>query len=63
MVRSRHDAFGGGIIGAAIGYAAARSVDPGYDQVVMLLGIAAACYVAFVPRVWSFVRDRLAARG
>jgi hypothetical protein len=67
MARFRHDAFGSGIIGAAVGYAAARSVDPGYDQAAMLLGIAAACYVAFVPQVWpqvwSFLRDRLAPHG
>ena len=29
----------------------------------MLLGIAAACCLAFGPEVWSFLRGRLAARG
>ena len=65
MVRFRHGAFGGGVIGAAVGYAAARSIDAQHDQAVMLLGVAVACWLAFGPaiRIRSFVRDRLAARG
>ena len=65
MVRFRHGAFGGGVIGAAVGYAAARSIDAQYDQVVMLMGVAVGCWFAFGPgiRIRSFVRDRLAARG
>ena len=54
MVRLRHGAGGGTLIGAAIGYVAARSLDPRYDQGAMLLGITAP---------WSFLRGRLAARG
>jgi hypothetical protein len=63
MARLRHGASGGAVLGAAVGYAAARSVDPRYDQAVMLLGVAVACCVAFGPEAWSFVRDRLAGRG
>src|SRR3954465_13362621 len=63
MVRSRHGGGGGTLIGAAIGYVAARSLDPRYDQGAMVLGIAAACCLAFGPEVWSFLRGRLAARG
>ena len=46
MVRSRHGG-GGTLIGAAIGYVAARSLDPRYDQGAVLLGISVAC-----PVVW-----------
>ena len=63
MVRSRRGADGGTLIGAAVGYVAARSLDPRYDQGAVLLGIAAACCLAFGPEVWSFLRGRLAARG
>jgi hypothetical protein len=62
MVRSRHGAGGGTLIGAAIGYVAARSLDPRYDQGAVLLGIAAVCCLAFGPEVWSFLRGRLAGR-
>ena len=63
MVRSRRGAGGGTLIGAALGYVAARSLDPRYDQAAMLLGIAVACCLAFGPEAWSFVRGRLAGRG
>jgi uncharacterized membrane protein (Fun14 family) len=63
MVRFRYGAGSGAVIGAAVGYAVARSVDPQYDQAVMLLGVMTACCFAFGPEVWSFVRDRLAACG
>ena len=63
MARLRHGAGGGTLVGAALGYVAARSIDPRYDQGAMLLGIAAACCLAFGPEVWSFLRDRLVARG
>jgi hypothetical protein len=63
MVHFGHRASSGAVIGAAVGYAAARSVDPQYDQGVMLLAIAVACYVAFGPAIRSFVRDRFAAHG
>jgi len=63
MVRSRYGAGGGRLVGAAIGYVAARSLDPRYDQRAVLLGIAAACCLAFGPEVWSFLRGKLAARG
>jgi hypothetical protein len=61
MVRLRHGG-GGTLIGAAIGYVAARSLDPRYDQGAVLLGIAAVCCLAFGPEVWSFLRGRLAGR-
>ena len=63
MARSRHGAGGATLIGAALGYIAARSLDPRYDQGAVLLGIAAACWLAFGPEIWSFLRARLAARG
>jgi hypothetical protein len=64
MVRFGRRAGSGAVIGAAaVGYAAARSVDPQYDQGVMLLAIAVACYAAFGPAIRSFVRDRFAAHG
>ena len=63
MARFRHGAGGGTLIGAVVGYAAARSLDPRYDQAAVLLGVAAACCLASGPEVWSFLRGRLAGRG
>jgi hypothetical protein len=50
MARLRHGAGGGTLIGAVVGYVAARSLDPRYDQAAMLLGVAAACCLAFRAR-------------
>ena len=63
MASFRHSAGGGTLVGAVIGYVAARSLDPRYDQGAMLLGIAVACCLAFGPEVWAFLRGRLATRG
>ena len=51
------------VVGAMVGYVAARSIDPRYDQGAVLLGIAVACCLAFGPELWSFLRGKLAARG
>ena len=62
MVRVHHGAGGGRLVGAALGYVAARSLDPRYDEGVMLPGVAVACRLAFGPEVWAFLRGRLAGR-
>ncbi len=61
MARFRYGAGDGTLVGAVVGYVAARSIDPQYDQGAMLLGIAVACCLVFGPEVWSFVRGRLTA--
>ena len=58
MAGLRHGAGGGTLIGAAVGYIAARSLDPRYDQGAVLPGVAAACRLAFGPEVHSTLRMR-----
>jgi uncharacterized membrane protein YgaE (UPF0421/DUF939 family) len=63
MTRSPQGAAVGVLVGAALGYVAARSIGPQYDQGTLVLGVAIACCLAFGPNAWSFLRDRLGVRG